>query len=182
MFGMFLCPSIRASRARFSDDWQISGITQFQSGFPIRLQTQDDAELIGSLFFLGTGAPQLNGKLQIVNPKTVQTFNTYNYGNQTEHFYLNADQTKFTDPTQGFFSTTPRSVCCGPGQNQWDLTFSKKISFTEARYFQFRTDFFNLFNKTQFDNPDGNFSSSTFGQILHAREGRLVQFALKFYF
>ena len=42
------------------DNWSISGITQFQSGFPIRLQTQDDTELINSLFFIGTGAPQLS--------------------------------------------------------------------------------------------------------------------------
>jgi hypothetical protein len=41
---------------------------------------------------------------------------------------------------------------------------------------------FNLFNKTQFVNPDGNFSNSTFGQVLQARDPRLVQFALKFYF
>ncbi len=175
-------PKYQGVKGKILDDWEISGITQFQSGFPIRLQTQDDNELIGSLFFFGTGAPQLNGPLQIVNPKTVQTFNTYNYGPVTGHFYLNADQTKFTDPTPGTFSTTPRSVCCGPGQNEWDLTFSKKFSITEARYFQFRTDIFNLFNKTQFVNPDGNFSDSTFGQVLSARDPRLVQVALKFYF
>ena len=81
-----------------------------------------------------------------------------------------------------FSETTPRSICCGPGENQWDLTFSKKISLSEARYFQFRADIFNVFNKTQFVNPDGNFSNSTFGQILQARDPRLVQFALKFYF
>lgn len=164
------------------DDWAISGITQFQSGFPIRLQTQDDAELVSSLFFFGTAPPQLTGRLQIVNPKTVQTFNTYNYGNVTGHFYLNADQTKFTDPAPGMFSTTSRTVCCGPGENQWDITFSKRIALSEAKYFQFRADIFNLFNKTQFVNPDGNFSNSTFGQVLQARDPRLVQFALKFYF
>jgi hypothetical protein len=175
-------PKYQGIKGKILDDWQISGITQFQSGFPIRLQTQDDSELIGSLFFFGTGAPQLNGKAQIVNPKTVQTFDTYNYGPVTGHFYLNADQTKFTDPTQGTFATTARSICCGPGQNEWDLTFSKKVSISEARYFQFRADIFNLFNKTQFVNPDGNFSNSTFGQVLSARDPRLVQLALKFYF
>ena len=51
------------------DDWEVSGITQFQSGFPIRLNTEDDNELINSLFFLGTEAPSLNGPLQILNPK-----------------------------------------------------------------------------------------------------------------
>ena len=43
------------------DDWQLSGIIQFQSGFPIRIQTQDDNELISSLFFLGASAPQVDG-------------------------------------------------------------------------------------------------------------------------
>jgi len=157
------------------DDWQVSGITQFQSGFPIRLQTQNDNELIGSLFFFGTTAPQLNGNLQILNPKSVQTIN----GVQG-HYYLNAGQ--FADPALGTFSTTPRSVCCGPGENQWDITFSKRVAISEQKYFQFRADIFNLFNKTEFVNPDGNFSNSTFGQVLQARDPRLVQFALKFYF
>ena len=169
-------------KGKVLDDWSMSGIIQFQSGFPIRLQTQDDNELISSLFFLGAGAPQLNGPLQIVDPKVVQTYNTYNYGPVSGHYYLNADQTKFTDPTLGTFATTPRSVCCGPGQNQWDVTFSKRIALSEAKYFQFRADIFNLFNKTEFVNPDGNFSNSTFGQVLQARDPREVQFALKFYF
>ena len=169
-------------KGKVLDDWSMSGIIQFQSGFPVRLQTQDDNELISSLFFLGAGAPQLNGPLQLVDPKVIQTYNTFNYGPVAGHYYLNADQSKFTDPTLGTFATTPRSVCCGPGQNQWDVTFSKRIALSEAKYFQFRADIFNLFNKTQFDNPDGNFSNSTFGQVLQARDPREVQFALKFYF
>jgi outer membrane receptor protein involved in Fe transport len=175
-------PKYQGIKGKVLDDWQISGITQFQSGFPIRLQTQDDTELIGSLFFFGTAAPQLIGPLQKVDPKTVQTFNTYNYGNVSGHYFFNADQSKVVDPDLGTFSTTPRSVCCGPGENQWDITFSKKLALSEARYFQFRADIFNLFNKTEFVNPDGNFSNSTFGQVLSARDPRLVQFALKFYF
>ncbi len=161
------------------DDWQLSGIIQFQSGFPIRIQTQDDNELISSLFFLGAGAPQLTGPLQIQNPKTIQTLNV-NGSPETGRFYINAQN--FSDPTLGTFATTPRSICCGPGENQWDVTFSKRIALTEQKYFQFRADIFNLFNKTQFVNPDGNFSDSTFGQILSARDPRLTQFALKFYF
>jgi hypothetical protein len=161
------------------DDWQFSGIVQFQSGFPIRIQTQNDAELISSLFFLGADAPQLTGPLRIQNPKQIQTLNV-NGTPETGHFFINADG--FSDPAPGSFSTTPRSICCGPGENQWDVTLSKRISLSEAKYFQFRADIFNLFNKTQFVNPDGNFSDKTFGQIQQARDPRLVQFALKFYF
>ena len=155
-------------KGKVLDDWSMSGIIQFQSGFPIRIQTQDDNELISSLFFLGAGAPQLTGPLHILNPK------------KNNSFYL--DPTQFSDPTLGTFATTPRSICCGPGENQWDVTFSKRVSLSEAKYFQFRADIFNLFNKTQFVNPDGNFSNTTFGQILQARDPREVQFALKFYF
>ncbi|MGA7895618.1 MAG: hypothetical protein WCA49_20535, partial [Candidatus Sulfotelmatobacter sp.] len=151
------------------DDWAMSAIVQFQSGFPIRLSDPDDSELISSLFFLGTAAPQLTGPLQILNPKT-----------SPNNAYLNAGQ--FSDSAPGTFSTTPRSICCGPGLNQWDVTFSKRIPISEVKYFQFRADIFNLFNKTLFVNPDGNFSDTTFGQIQQARDPRLVQFALKFYF
>jgi hypothetical protein len=161
-------PKYSGFKGKVLDDWSMSGIIQFQSGFPIRIQTQDDNELISSLFFLGAGAPQLTGPLQIQNPK------------KNGGFYLNPSQ--FSDPALGTFATTPRSICCGPGENQWDVTFSKRISLSEAKYFQFRADIFNLFNKTQFVNPDGNFSNTTFGQILQAREARDVQFALKFYF
>ena len=151
------------------DQWSVSGITQFQSGFPIRLQTQNDTELIGSVMFLGTAAPQLTGNLQILNPK------------KNGAYYLNPAQ--FSDPQpMGTFSTTPRSVCCGPGINQWDFTLSKQIPVTESKYFQFRTDVFNVFNKTEFFNPDGNYSNTTFGQVLQAHDPRLIQFALKFYF
>jgi hypothetical protein len=169
-------PKYQGIKGKILDDWEVSGITQFQSGFPVRLQTQNDAEEIGSLFFFGTGAPQMTGSApQLQNPKVQQTINGV-----SGHYYLTPGQ--FADPTLGTFSTTPRSICCGPGENQWDLTVSKKLSLTEARYFQFRTDIFNLFNKTQFVNPDGNFSSSTFGQVLQVRDPRLVQVALKFYF
>ena len=56
------------------DDWAVSGITQFQSGFPIRLDTEDDTELINSLFFMGTEAPSLVAPFQKLNPKTNGSF------------------------------------------------------------------------------------------------------------
>ena len=167
------------------DDWQVSGIIQLQSGFPIRIQTQDDNELISSLFFLGAGAPQMTGNTpQLVNPKILTHIDGTpcggNIASDCAHHYLNPSQ--FADPTLGQFATTPRSICCGPGENQWDMTFSKRITLSESKYFQFRADIFNVFNKTQFVNPDGNFSNTTFGQVLQARDPRLLQFALKFYF
>jgi hypothetical protein len=153
------------------DDWEISGITQFQSGFPIRLNTEDDNELINSLFFLGTEAPSLNGPLQIENPK------------KNGGFYLNYNQ--FSDPPLGQFNNgTQRTLCCGPGLMDWDFSVHKKIDLTETKYFQFRAEIFNVFNRTNFSNPDGGYSDgpTEFGKITTAGDPRLLQFALKFFF
>jgi len=57
------------------------------------------------------------------------------------------------------------------------------FEISENKRFEFRTEIFNLFNHTQFDNPDGNITDgSDFGRILRAKPPRQVQFALKFYF
>jgi hypothetical protein len=161
----------RGFAGRVLNDWEVSGITQFQSGFPIRLNTEDDTELINSLFFLGTEAPSLNGPLQILNPKT-------NGG-----FYLNYNQ--FSDPPLGQFNNgTQRTLCCGPGLIDWDFSVHKKIALSETKYFQFRAEIFNVFNRTNFSNPDGGYSdgATSFGLITSAGDPRLLQFALKFFF
>ena len=84
-FGAAFCPQLLLGISRSeiqriqgkssSDDWAMSGIIQFQSGFPIRIQTQDDNELISSLFFLSADAPQLTGPLQIAVNKYHQEVN-----------------------------------------------------------------------------------------------------------
>ena len=156
---------------RVVNDWEVSGITQFQSGFPIRLDTEDDNELINSLFFLGTEAPSLNGPLQILNPK------------KTGGFYLNYNQ--FSDPPYGSFNNgTQRTLCCGPGLVDWDFSVHKKIPLSETRYLQFRAEIFNVFNRTNFSNPDGHYQDglSGFGKITSAGDPRLLQFALKFFY
>ncbi|HXZ33488.1 MAG TPA: carboxypeptidase-like regulatory domain-containing protein [Terriglobales bacterium] len=153
------------------NDWAVSGITQFQTGFPIRLDTQDDTELINSLFFLGTEAPQRVAPFQILNPKT------------NGNFWFNPND--FQDPPLGQFNIgTQRSICCGPALQEWDFAVHKKIPITEDKYFQFRGEIFNLFNHTNFYNPDGHFSDgpTLFGRIQQAQDPRLVQFALKFFF
>jgi hypothetical protein len=153
------------------NDWSASGIIQYQSGFPIRLDTEDDTELIDSLFFLGTEAPSLNGKLQILDPKA-------NGG-----YYLNYNQ--FSDPPNGHFNNgTQRTQCCGPGLEDWDVALHRKIPISQRYTMQFRGEIFNLFNHTNFANPDGHYSdgATEFGKITQAGDPRLVQFALKLFF
>ncbi len=163
-------PKYNGFKGKLLSNWAVSGITQFQSGFPIRLQTQDDTELINSLFFAGTEAPQRIAPFQTLNPK--------NNGG----YWFNTSA--FVDPPLGQFNIgTQRTICCGPGLQEWDFSVHKQIPFSESRYLQFRAEFFNIFNHTNFSNPDGNFSDGPqFGQITQAAAPRLVQFALKYFF
>ena len=59
----------------------------------------------------------------------------------------------------------------------------KTVVLRERTNLEFRTEFFNLLNHTQFLNPDGNITDGpTFGQVTRARDPRLVQFALRLTF
>ena len=161
------------------NNWEVSGITQFQSGFPIRLNTEDDNELINSLFFLGTEAPSLVAPFKTLDPRKTYT----SLGLTTPGYWFNPND--FQDPPLGSFNNgTQRTICCGPGLTDWDFSIHKKIALSEARYFQFRAEIFNVFNHTNFSNPDGGFSDgpTSFGKITTAGDPRLLQFALKFFF
>ena len=164
---------------RVLNDWEVSGITQFQSGFPIRLNTEDDNELINSLFFLGTEAPSLVAPFQKLDPRKTYT----NLGLTTPGYWFNPND--FQDPPLGQFNNgTQRTICCGPGLIDFDFSVHKKISLSETKYLQFRAEIFNIFNRTNYSNPDGGFSDgpTAFGKITSAGDPRLLQFALKFFF
>ncbi len=173
------------------DDWEVSGIVQFQSGFPIRLNTEDDTELINSLFFLGTEAPSLVAPFQKLNPRNV--LNVPALGVSSAGYWFNPGDfaTAATNPLNAnvpplgsFNNGTQRTICCGPGLDDWDFSVHKKIALTETKYFQFRAEIFNVFNHTNYSNPDGGFSDgpTSFGKIASAGDPRLLQFALKFFF
>ncbi|HXY07194.1 MAG TPA: carboxypeptidase-like regulatory domain-containing protein [Terriglobales bacterium] len=165
-------PKHEGALGLLTNNWAVSGITEFQTGYPIRLDTENDNELIASIFFLGTEAPQRVAPFNTLNPKT-------NSG-----FYFNPNTFQDPLPLGTFNVGTQRSICCGPGTQDWDFAVHKQFSISEARYIQFRAEMFNIFNHTNFYNPDGHFSDgpTEFGRITQAQDPRLVQFALKFYF
>ena len=71
----------------------------------------------------------------------------------------------------------------GPGQFNFDASISKNIHITERQLVQFRSEFFNIFNHTQFANPGLGANQSTFGQITATSVSpRVIQFALKYSF
>jgi hypothetical protein len=150
--------------------WALSGITTFQTGFPIRITTLSDNELMYSFDFELPGEPDLIAPFRTLKPQS--------NGN---YFF---DPTSFSEAnTFGRIGNSPRTICCGPHISNTDFAVLKTISLSETRRIDFRAEFFNIFNHTQFFNPDGNISDgSQFGQVTQARDPRLAQFALKFFF
>jgi hypothetical protein len=96
-------------------------------------------------------------------------------------YYFNP--ASFADGPLGQIGNARRAICCGPGIANLDFAVHKNVRFAEGKKLEFRTEFFNLFNHTQFFNPDGNISDgATFGQVQRARDPRLIQLAVRFTF
>jgi len=161
-------PKKEGMAGKVANGWQVSAIITYQSGFPIRMQTQNDAELQSSYFFEDANTPSVTGKVQFLNPKTSggYWFNTSN----------------IADPAAGTFGNMPHALCCGPALSNTDLVIAKRTPITERLNTEFRAEFYNAWNHTQFTNPDGNFTDSTFGLVSKARDPRVMQFALKILF
>ena len=169
-------PKYNGFAGKLLNGWQMSGIVSFQSGFPIRILSSADNELMNSFDFELPGEPLQLSPLHTQDPRKHDGY----YFDPTS---FSEDAEAFPDQLFGKIPPTKRTQCCGPGINNFDITFLKRTNITESKYIEFRTDFFNLFNHTQFTNPDGNSSDgSDFGRVKRARDPRLVQFALKFYF
>jgi hypothetical protein len=158
-------------------NWQVNGIATLMSGTPFTVFDSNDVSLQG-------GAPEITG-FSANRPNLVAGQNP-NAGPRNTNSWLNpnAFQRITQDPNSPVqqFGTAGRNIAQGPGYANWDFSALKNIHVTESREFQFRVEFFNILNRTNFRLPDSDISSPTFNHILAARSPRLVQLALKFLF
>ncbi|HEY6290425.1 MAG TPA: TonB-dependent receptor [Terriglobia bacterium] len=90
----------------------------------------------------------------------------------------------FPVPTPGTDGNLGRNTFRGPGFGDTDFSLFKKIPLghNDARYLQFRAEFFNLFNRTNLYPPNANLSSGTFGLSTQAFDPRQIQFGMKLFF
>jgi hypothetical protein len=160
--------------------WALSGITRFASGLPITLQESDDAALIGANAVPVDVPNYTPGKiLSYPNPRSGKP-------------YFNVSL--FTPEQMGQFGNSRRRFFHGPGLNNFDMTLAKTTKISESKELELRFEAFNLFNHAQFFNPNGDIASGypsyvsgvnqggSFGIVSSARDGRILQVALKFEF
>ncbi len=145
--------------------WEFSGITSAQTGGPLtilagqdRSQTgigQDRAVLTSQTIY-GSGACQ--NRAPCVNDLVPSSFAL---------------------PAIGTFGTLDKGVFRGPGLFNTDLGLFKNFRIKERATIQIRAEFFNSFNRANFNNPGTSVTGSGFGAILSARDPRIGQMALK---
>jgi len=88
----------------------------------------------------------------------------------------------FVTQAAGTLGNAGRDILSGPGSTTVSFSLFRIINIKEKARLQFRTEFFNLFNKTNFGNPGGAVGSTNYGVITSAAAARVVQFALKLQF
>ncbi len=159
--------------------YQISGITQIESGAPIpRIAVADTINGTRGLYPNLVGDPN-GGLAGTIDPVTGLPF-----------IY---DPTAFAAPAIGTFGNAPRSFGRLPMRNQTNLAISKQFYFNKERtaYLQLRAESFNLFNTTQFVMAAGNattlptagpLANSLVGRPTGTRLPREFQFGAKIYF
>ncbi len=159
------------------DGWQVSGIATFYSGAPSGI----------GLSFVNavdtTGSPTDGARVVMVaNPILPKSERTFSRNFNTEAFRA---------PAVGSVGNAPRDVIRGPGRNNWDISVFKYFPLPgERAKLQFRGEFYNAFNHTQFSALDttprfdaqGKQVNARFGEFTEAYASRRIQFALRLSF
>jgi predicted heme/steroid binding protein len=146
--------------------WQISGISQFQTGQPCSVAAAVDYAGVGLDSNFGCG---VNGQYWLLTgkPKIIGKFAAH--GAADPNFWF--DTSVFTAPTSGTFNTQRvRNIIHQPGFENWNMGLFKAIPVTERLRFQFRAEAFNVWNHPNWGGNGGggvnfNPTSSTFGKV-----------------
>lgn len=161
--------------------WEVSGITTIETGQPFSVfQYNDPFNLVNAI----TGAG--DGGLGLWNPRADRTSTAISYPKTVSEWF---NPGAFT-AAAGHFGTQGINDLLGPGQQVWDIGFIKNTNFTERVRLQFRGEFFNAFNHTNFCTySSGNTScvdnylgDPTFGAVTNTHQPRNIQLGLKLYF
>ncbi len=138
--GRLVNPAVKA----LVGGWSLSGIATLQSGFPFSPQ----------LGYNPTG----NGDTRNpVRPNRAASLNEPLYGKTVQQWFNPA---AFTAPYPGTFGNLGRDTLTGPGLTELDLSLAKSTTIHERLRAQFRAEFFNVLNHSNFTTPNAVVYSS----------------------
>jgi hypothetical protein len=144
--------------------WQVNSIITTHSGFPLAF----------------TQATNTSGSGVSNRPDLTPGCDLYAGANTVNRWFNTAC---FTTPTAQQLGNAPRTVGYGPSRTNVDFSLYKKFATLEGQSLEFRSEFFNILNHSQFGLPDQGFGNATFGVIsTTVHENRQIQFAVKYLF
>ena len=131
-----------ATRALIGD-WTVSGISTFSSGMPFDIFTPVDTQHTGLV-----SRPDLNTGVTVPPSSDPRT--------QT-----GPSLALFSIPPFGSGGNLGRNHFRGPGINNSDVVLNKQVGLRERLKLDMRFEFYNLFNRVQFNQPDNLLSDTT---------------------
>jgi hypothetical protein len=151
--------------------WQLGGIVNARSGVPIEVSiSRPDVvykQISTGRYYTSLNANSLPGGATIRDFEAV--INTPGGGfsrnvrrpdviagvdpyiRQGDRSFINP--AAFAVPQPGTYGNLARNALHGPSLRQFDLTLSKRFRFTESTNLEFRSEFYNVLNVTNFSNP-----------------------------
>ncbi|PWT83154.1 MAG: hypothetical protein C5B57_07420 [Blastocatellia bacterium] len=154
-----------ATRLAFGG-WQLNGIIQGQTGFPLTIVEPNNVSLTSL-----TNRPNM-----VCDPNA-------GAARTTAEWFKTSCFRRLTLPADaGQIGNEPRNAVRGPGFNRVDLSLFKNVALAGDQQLQLRVEAFNAFNSVRFNLPGNQIGSPTFGQITSADDGRIVQLGVKYMF
>ena len=172
--GMRLFADSNGWRGVLVAGWSMSAIATMQSGFPFTPQ-------------LGFNPTNNGDTRNPIRPSWNPDFSgTIITGSPTQYYNPNA----FVLPAAGTYGNIPRNCLIGPAMSELDLSFLKLTRLSERLNLQFRAEFFNILNHTNFGTPNPvvftsttDVPSPTAGLVTYTRTtSRQIQFGVKLQF
>ena len=141
--------------------WQITSIVTLQSGAPFSVQLATPTANTGTF----TRPNRIcDGNLPTSQQSIAEWYNV----------------SCFVPPPVYMFGNTGRNVLIGPGLETWDVGGAKDFRLTERFALQFRSEFFNVLNHSNFGLPNGSIGSTSAGTVTtEITNARQIQFALR---
>jgi hypothetical protein len=165
--------------------WELSGIAAFQTGLPY--------DIFGTADTLHTN---LADRATVVNASVLKTVPSMGAFVPSSAVFTGENPLAFNPDNAAIMpipfdvpSNVGRNHWYGPGINNWNFNLAKTTAITERLNFQLRFEFYNMFNRTQFNKPDNTigdpnfgYSTSQVGQNDGTTGARQVQIGAKFNF
>ena len=169
-FGANMNPIVDA----FVGGWEINSINTAHTGFPLDVTYgASGANIVSSLSNDYRGQPFLR-------PNVTGSATSQSRSAMLQTYF--AGYTFATPPASAPYGNVGRNSFRSPNFDQWDFSADKNFRILEKAQLQFRSEFFNILNHTNFGIPNTQTTSAAFGTVRNTYPSRQIQFALKLIF